>query len=67
MRVGERVSNTANGPSEWRVRNGAKAGHGAREATDSRRSERLGQAVGNHVLGRAVDKTNGAGVNHLLT
>ena len=59
MRVGERVSNTANGPSERRVRNGAKAGHGAREAADSRRSEseRLGQAVCNHVLGRAVDKT----------
>ena len=66
MRVGERVSNTADGPSEWWVRNGAKAGHGAREAADSRRSERLGQAVCNHVLGRAVDKTNGAGVNHLL-
>ena len=47
MRVGERVSNTANGPSERRVRNGAKAGHGAREAADSRRSERLSQAVGN--------------------
>ena len=63
MRVGERVSNTG---EEWWVRNGAQAGHGAREAADSRRSERLGQAVGNHVLGRAVDKTNGAGVNHLL-
>ena len=44
MRVGERVSNTANGPSEWWVRNGAKTGHGAREAADSRRSERLSQS-----------------------
>ena len=54
-------------PNPRRVRNGVKTGHGAREAADSRRSERLGQAVGNHVLGRAVEKTNGAGVNYLLT
>ena len=61
MWVGERVSNPSNGPSERRVRNGVKTGHGTRKAADSWRGQRLRQTVRNHVFGRTMNKTNSAG------
>ena len=66
MWIGERVSNPSYGSAKWWMGNGMKTGHGTRKAADSWRGQWFRQTVRNHVFGRAMNKTNGAGVNHLL-